>query len=276
MDNRITKPRLKNLFKYDWLKLVALLLVSIFVPLIGFTFITNLKNSEIISVFIVCDEHNDEGLKASAEKYLKENVSNNMISEVRITYLSPTDEDYRTLYTVNGGNACTIMILPELEMKQTGFNIDPPLVKAGDYDENTTQGIADKLSEFGAAALSDEMKEYYFDTPLWRERVFTYKFEGEASESTRFQQKASGNVYGLRIDDLSSRYKFKHYVQTEDKRGYYVEKDENGNDVYEKGYLVINVPTLAYSVGKWGSSPSHYGHTETFALAAYIFDYLRG
>jgi hypothetical protein len=276
VDNKITKSRLKNLFRYDWLKLVALLLVAIFVPIIGFTFITNPKSSEIISVFVVCDVHNDAGLKASAEKYLKENVSNNMITEVRITYVSPTDVNYRTLYTVNGGNACTIMILPEFEMKQTAFSIDPPLVKASDYDADTTGGIADKLSEFGAAALSEEMKEYYFDTPLWRERVFVYEYEGEETQETRFQQSVSGNVYGLRIDDLSSRYKFKHYVQTNDEKGYAVEQDEGGNDVYEKGYLVINVPTLAYSVGKWGASASHYSHTETFALAAYIFDYLRG
>ncbi len=301
MDNKITTERLKHTLHYDWIKFVAVLIVAFAVSFFIFGWIGTIKKWEKIEVFIICDEHYDDTLEEDSLKYLQENVPNNMVLQVNVTYISPSDLAYRQLYANNGGANSTLLIVPEYEMAYTGYKF-PYLADKSYSRENvgssgTVKPIYDCLTYFGEEILPktdpinpqnnarlEQIRNYYVgnaDEPSsdWGGKVFIY----DPAEGEDAYEPARGNVYGLRIDNLPgvrTNYKFYRYEDTENGVQVAYQKlpdgsfvlDGNGNKVpyQDKAYLVIN--DVGYTVGKEGMKKKYYEHTETFELAKFILD----
>ena len=274
MDNKVTAQRLKISLKYDWLAYVAVAVVAIFISFFVFGWIANVKNHEKIEIFIVCNEHYDDTLGEDALKYLQENVENNRILQVNVTYVSPSDSSYRDLYSTNGGSSSSILILPKSEMDLTGY-MYPFVVDKLHYSDNTKEPI-DSLTYAGSMLnLSEQMKDYYLSGSNWRYRMYTYVYNGDNEEEDEYlANSASGNMYGFEISSLAGgeNYKFYQYDSNGIK---YMSKLDGTPDLSrpytEPGYLVIN-DANCYTVGKLCKDKKYHDRIETFVVAKFILE----
>lgn len=274
MDNKITRERLKVSLKYDWLAYVAVAVVAIFLSVFIFGWIANLKTDEKIEIFIVCNEHYDDTLGEDALKYLQENVEGNRILQVNVTYVSPSDTNYRDLYSTNGGSSSSILILPKSEMELTGY-MYPFLVDKQHFTDKTKEPV-DCLTYAGTMInLSEEMKEYYFSGTNWQYRMFRYIYTGENEEDDDYLANvASGCMYGFEISALAGgqNYKFYQYDKTGIKYHNKLDGTPDLSRPYtEPGYLVIN-DANCYTVGKLCRDKKYHNRTETFIVAKFILE----
>lgn len=284
MDNRLTKSRLAQHFRYDWYKYLAVAIVAVFVSIFLFDWIATTKAWERLDVYIVSNKFYDDTLKSDIEKFLDENLEDNMIREVNVTHLSPSDPQYRELYTANGGSSSTILILPYSEMVLTGHQVltvvDNKKMKenGGSMLDNADFFVKDYLLK------DSELLNHYFNADGSGVMANLFEFSCSLSpqryENDEYYKGIEGNVYGFRIDNLPRcPYEFYQY----DGNGIVYEKEPNGELKLDKqtgepipktesGYLVVNSHATAYTVGKYGVGSDYDDHFETFMVAGFILE----
>jgi hypothetical protein len=283
MDNRLTKPRLAQHFKYDWYKYLAVAIVAVFVSIFLFDWIATTKAWERLDIYIVSNEFYDETLKADVKKFLDDNIEDNMIREVYVTHITPSDPQYRDLYTSNGGSGSTILILPESEMNLTGHQVltvvDNKKMQenGGTMYENADFFVNDYLLK------DSKVREKYFnaDGSGIMDNLFQFRCEINPDRYyDDYYKGIEGNIYGFRIDNLARcPYEFYQYDGNEilyekDEHGELILNEETGLPipVKDRGYLVVNAHATAYTVGKYGTGSDYDDHFETFMVAGFILE----
>ena len=284
MDNKLTKSRLLYHFKDSWYKYLAMAIVCIFLSIFLFDWIATTKAWERIDIYIVCNRFYDEDLKDDVMKFLDENCEDNMIREVNVTHLSPSDSEYREQYTLNGGNNSTILVLPYSEMALTGHQV-LTLVE-NKYLQTNGGSMYDSADTYvGEYILKDSnVRNRYFNADgsgiLENLYVFDWKIN-EQSYNDTYYHGITGNVYGFRIDNLD-RCPFEWYQYEDESSEIKYEKDANGEyikdangdkiPVKDKGYLVVNSHASAYTVGEYSVGKKYDDHNETFMVAGFMLE----
>ena len=280
MDNKITKNRLVQHLKYDWYKYLALIAVVVFLSIFIFDWIATTKAWEKLDIYIVSNKFYDSTLKDDVQKFLDENIDDNIIREVNVTQISPSNSEYRDLYSTNGGSGSTILILPYSEMVLTGHQVLTAV--SNNY---LSEGTMFSNSDFfvGDYLLKDtQLRSQYFNADgsgvLDNLFVFDWTMNTERYDDDYYKG-ISGNVYGFRLDNLA-RCPYEWYQYDGNQIVY--EKDENGEDkidengekipVKEGGYLVVNSHASAYTVGEYGVGSDYDDHFETFMVAGFILE----
>ncbi|MBE5732589.1 MAG: hypothetical protein E7353_06070 [Clostridiales bacterium] len=281
MDNKLTKQRLAHHFKYDWYKYLAIAIIAVFVSIFLFDWINTTKAWERLDIFIVSNKFYDTTLKSDIKNFLDENVEDNMIREINITHITPSDPQYRDLYTSNGGSGSTILILPESEMKLTGHQV----LTAVSNKYKTEGSMLDNADFFVTDYLlkDNNLLNNYFnaDGSGIMDNLFAFSCESNPDRYyDDYYKGIEGNIYGFRIDNLARcPYEFYQY----DEANIMYEKDENGElvlddetgqpiPVKDRGYLVVNAHATAYTVGKYGTGSDYDDHFETFMVARFILE----
>jgi hypothetical protein len=233
MDNRLTKPRLAQHFKYDWYKYLAVAIVAVFVSIFLFDWIATTKAWERLDIYIVSNEFYDNTLKSDVKKFLNENVEDNMIREVNVTHISPSDSQYRDLYTANGGSGSTILILPYSEMVLTGHQVLTAV--SNKYKEAGKGSMLDNADFFVQDYLlkdSNLLNNYFnVDGSGIMENLFEFRCDSVPDRYyDSYYKGIEGNIYGFRIDNLERcPYAFYKYDGNE----ILYEKDEHGEYILD-------------------------------------------
>lgn len=283
MDNKVTKSRLLFHLKYDWYKYLVFVLISIACSILFFDWIATTKAWERIDVYIVSNKFHDNTLQEDILKYLDENLENNKIREVQVTHLSPSDPDYRDLYTVNGGSSSTILILPYSEMALTGHQVLS--LTSNEYVSGNKTMYESADTFVGEFLLKDEqVKNNYFNSSGSGilDNLFVFDWESNKDAyNDDYYKGITGNVYGFRIDNLA-RCPFEWYQYEEDSNQIKYEKDGNGNyildennqkiPVKDKGYLVVNTHAAAYTVGEYSVGTKYDDRNDSFIVAGFILE----
>ncbi|MBO5224535.1 MAG: hypothetical protein J6C23_08505 [Clostridia bacterium] len=281
MDNKITKPRLAQHFKYDWFKYLVVAVIAVFVSIFLFDWIATTKAWERLDIYIVSNKFYDDTLKADIKKFLDDNIEDNMIRDVYVTHVSPSDPQYRDLYTANGGSGSTILILPESEMNLTGHQVLTAV--SNKYKQNGTSMLdnADFFVKDYLLKDSGVLNNYFnADGSGIMDNLFQFKCEINPDRYyDSYYKGIEDNIYGFRIDNLA-RCPFEFYQY--DGREILYEKDENEElvldehgqpiPVKDKGYLVVNSHATAYTVGKYSTGSDYDDHNETFMVAGFILE----
>lgn len=282
MDNRLTKARLGQHFKYDWYKYLAVAIIAVFVSIFLFDWIATTKAWERLDIYIVSNKFYDDTLKADVKKFLDDSIEDNMIREVQVTHISPSDSQYRDMYTANGGSGSTILILPESEMNLTGHQVLTAI--SNKYMQADGGTMLDNADFFVTDYLLKDTKllQNYFnaDGSGKADNLFTFSCAiNPESYYDSYYKGIEGNVYGFRIDNLK-RCPFEFYQYDGNEIKY--EKDENGElildehgqpkPIKDRGYLVVNSHATAYTVGKYSTGSDYDDHNETFMVAGFILE----
>ncbi len=286
MDNRLTKSRLVQHLKYDWYKYLAIVIIAVFVSIFLFDWIATTKAWERLDIYIVSNKFYDNTLQADVQKFLDENIEDNMIREVHVTHITPSDPQYRDLYTTNGGSGSTILILPKSEMELTGHQVltvvDNKKMKenGGTMLENADFFVSDYLLK------DNKVRENYFNADgsgiMQNLFQFTCEINPDRYYDTYYKG-IEGNIYGFRIDNLERcPYEFYQYNKEVNYAEILYEKDGDGNLILdangepiplkEEGYLVVNAHATAYTVGKYGTGSDYDDHFETFMVAGFMLE----
>ena len=114
MDNKITKKRIAIHLEYDWLKYLLVIAVCFFACYFLFFQINVTREHEKVDVFFACYRQN-ASLDSDFLNFLDTN-NDTMIREVNITFSSPNESEYSSLFTTSG-IACDVMVVSENDMK---------------------------------------------------------------------------------------------------------------------------------------------------------------
>ena len=276
MDNRITGERFSLMVKYDWIKFIAVLLASVFVSIFIFDWIGNIKGWEKIEIFIVCNEFYDDDLSKDAMAYLDENRPGHTIQKINVTVVNPSDSSYRDLYTTNGGQGSTILIIPKSEMALTGYKFEM-LADNSYMEQNKT--VSESITDIGSRIMPDEevgdrYKPIDFVYNNYSTYAYRYEYTGnDPTNDTYLANTANGAIYGLNVAKGAKGYQmFKFYQYDGVNIKYY---PDTNIPMLEDGYLVINTAN-AYTVGSYGLSKKHYSNDASFVVAQFMVDRYMG
>ena len=237
MDNKVTKQRFLTHLRYDWLKYVAVLIVGVFVFVLAYSWMGNLRTSERLKIMFTCYEFYDqEGFEEDAIEYLNDTYPNNIVQDLSVYTVSATNENWGESLNAYGFDVNVIMlILPENKMEEWASWF-MPMQKENDAKYN--RDIWDRIIPEGLNLAGSDL--------YWAEK------EGVRS------------VYGIRVDNLvniKSAFKFNLTAQEVADAGL-AEYD------YQKYYLVMHYRNM--NIGEYGTSKKYKNHYEGFGVIRYF------
>ena len=255
MENKITSERIKNHFKYDWFKYLAVLIACIFVFCVAYVWMGALRVYERLECFITCYEFYDQdNFERDVVAHLNGDYvysDTNSVKEVN-TYTLPAHSGSwgETLSAYGHDLGTLIVVLPESQM-ETWANWFFPLKKSAEDDPNGvyTSRVWDRI-------IPNELKGWYEN----EENVYWQK-EYDDSQGGNF---GASSIYGLRLDNLPGIENYFKFTLTEE------EAFMAGLDDYqpEKYYLLVNY--MNYNLGEYGYSSKYYSHAEGFEVVKYF------
>lgn len=274
MDNKITADRIKQHIHYDWLIYVVVLLVSVFVFSLAYTWSGNLRSYEELDVMITCYELYDAKFADDALKYLNENAEDNIVKSINVQRVSPQANSWAEVLNNYGfGDRTSFIILPESKVDdwaKTFMCMYNTFAEGSVYNANVWERIIpDELKEFYKVpsnaqdyfdeirAINAEIESGIIDEESGKTRIKDVYAELNAlNENLYFAEDYSGvqGVFALRVDNLeniASHILFKD-EQYEDEKYYMVMHYRNGN------------------IGEYGLKEKTYSHYESFWLIRFM------
>ena len=256
MDNKVTKKRISVHFEYDWLKYIAILIVSIFVWYFVFMQINVTRDFEKIEVFF--SQYSTEGPDLSTDFINEMNASgDDVIRDVNVNYQSPKSaETYGTLFQANQLTA-DIMILPKKYMDSFAlyFREWAPNPKAFVSDESFANYLF----------TPDEGENFSFDWKEWfsdENNLYVFNAEGDNAAS---YSKWNGRVCGIRIDNLKG-------IAMDNSPFAFDYKKINPEDTESDTEFYLVICSSATNLGKFSKNPKYSGYTHTLRYVRWFLN----
>lgn len=238
MDNRVTKKRILLHLEYDWIKYVAVLLLSIFLTYFVFVQININREYEIINVFFTCYETNDAKLATDFEDELARK-GDTVIRDVKVAYKDPSLDSYGQLLMAEGF-IDDVIVLPEKYMFSYAMQFVP---------------IEDEVLE---ACVPESM----------RESLDYFVYDEDGRDPDRVVEGFVGKRFGIRIDNLP-RLMGANSPFIFDMSTLYPEMtDEEKEDYPSVYYIVVNRQSL--HAGEYGKKKKYYDLTQSFDFINYF------
>ena len=257
MDNKVTKKRISVHFEYDWLKYIAILIVSIFVWYFVFMQINVTRDFEKIEVFF--SQYSTEGPDLSTDFINEMNAAgDDVIRDVNVNYQSPKSaETYGTLFQANQLTA-DIMILPKKYMD--GFAL-----YFREWAENPEAFVSDKGFANYLFTPEPTGENFSFDWKEWfSDENNLYVFQAEGDNAERYSQ-YNGRVCGIRIDNLKGIAMDNSPFAFDYKK---INPDDKESDT--EFYLVIC--SSATNLGKFSKNPKYSGYTHALRYVRWFLN----
>lgn len=257
MDNKVTKKRISVHFEYDWLKYIAILIVSIFVWYFVFMQINVTRDFEKIEVFF--SQYSTEGPDLSTDFINEMNAAgDDVIRDVNVNYQSPKSaETYGTLFQANQLTA-DIMILPKKYMENFALYFREWAPDPEAFVSNE-EGFANYLF------TPDEGENFSFDWKEWfSDENNLYVFNAEGDNAERYSQ-YNGRVCGIRIDNLKG-------IAMDNSPFAFDYKKINPEDTESDTEFYLVICSSATNLGKFSKNPKYSGYTHALRYVRWFLN----